>query len=112
MSDPQTVFRLGVAFFCAAGAAWMKFGSGVSDDDQSAGNAGIGKARDVRGDVSEPRLRSGFLGGVPDRGAAVMGHDEHRGQVIYLLDRGIRPSVHAWGSGNGFPPKSGTDEVK
>ena len=35
MSDPQTVFRLGVAFFCAVGAAWMKFGSGVSDDSKT-----------------------------------------------------------------------------
>lgn len=112
MSDPQTIWNLSLALGCSVGAWWMKFGSGVSDDDQAAGNAGIGKARDVRGDVSGPRLRSGFLGGVTDRGTAVMGQDEHRGQVIYLLDRGIRPSVHAWGRGNGFPPKSGTDEVK
>ncbi len=94
MSDPQTVFRLGVAFFCAVGAAWMKFGSGVSDDSKTS-------------DVCNGVASNDLLYRVRDRGLAgganpMKEQDEHRGQIIDFETARDRIAMRRWAVANGF----------
>lgn len=90
MSDAQTVYRLGLALGCAAGAMWCKWlSSGVRDDIQTSGIC-----ERVSGDTSG----SGVHRRVSDSGADPMkGRNEpateDRSKVIDLFDYRCR---RAW----------------